>query len=392
MKLRLAIAAILAISPLARAADSSELPDVTDIRVGFANHYKLGCWTPVEVTLSGAFGGSGAPGQIDVEAPDNDDVPAWFIGPRLIWTEGSSHTAYVRIGRPDKPLRVRLTKLGFEGDHPAEMLSGPAESWSTPVALPATEEFIVELGASMGLADMIHHRQQHELSHTTVVTLDKPFHDFQRPLPDRWYGYEGVDLVAIVGNSTADQSNLNRSYYNSDAVEAIDQWVRLGGSLIIACGDGAEKLFGKEALARFAPGDLAGTISLRNEQLGPIESFAGAGERLNANSIRVPQWKNLDASAHTELSVGAGQSELPLVVRRPWGLGQILIVGLDFHLEPLSTWPARTKFLEKLLHRGPSQTETSGALVGAAHAKRLGFNDLSGQLRGAARPVRRRPI
>jgi hypothetical protein len=375
-----AVAAIFATS----AAASDELPSVTNLQIGFANHYKLGCWTPVEVTLSGALGDSGASGRVDIAAPDSDDVLAWFIGPRLIWTEGSSHLAYVRVGRPDQPLHVRLTKLGSVEDRPPELLSASTERSSTPVALPATEEFILEVGASMGLADMVRHQQQHELSHTTVVTLEKPFHDYERPLPDRWYGYEGVDLVAIVGDSSTDQSNLKRSFYNNAAVNALDQWVRLGGSLIIACGDGAEKLFGNEpSLARFAPGDLASTHTLPNGQFGPIENFVGAGERLTANSMRVPQWKNLDPSAQIELSVGVGQSELPLVIRRPWGLGQVLVVGLDLHRDPLATWPGRSKFLEKLLRRGPSQSESSGALVGAAHAKRLGFNDLSGQLRGA---------
>ena len=88
------------IPALLRADDASYLPEVKDIRIGFANHYKLGCWTPVQITLSGAPGDSGASGRIDLQAPDGDGLPVWFTGPRLIWTMGQTKTAYARIGRP----------------------------------------------------------------------------------------------------------------------------------------------------------------------------------------------------------------------------------------------------------------------------------------------------
>ena len=71
------------------------------IRIGFGNHYKLGCWTPVEVELSGASGDSGAR-TARCEAPDGDAVPVWFIGPNIIWTDGRKlATAYAKIGRAD---------------------------------------------------------------------------------------------------------------------------------------------------------------------------------------------------------------------------------------------------------------------------------------------------
>ena len=91
----------------------ADLPEVKSIRLGFGNHYKLGCWTPVYVELSGALGDSGAPGRFDIEAPDGDDVPAWFIGPRSSGREGATRTEYVRIGRPNSQLKYAFDEIGL---------------------------------------------------------------------------------------------------------------------------------------------------------------------------------------------------------------------------------------------------------------------------------------
>jgi hypothetical protein len=58
----------------------------------------------------------------------------------------------------------------------------------------------------------------------TVVTVDKP----QR-LPDQWYGYEGVDLLVIAGLPAVENLTID-----APAVDAIEHWVRLGGTLLVA--------------------------------------------------------------------------------------------------------------------------------------------------------------
>src|SRR4051812_42871016 len=93
----------------AGAADGAGLPKVESLRVGFGNHYKLGCWTPVQVGLSGTMGDSGASGRLDVSAPDGDGVTAWYVGPSITCTERATSLGYARIGRADSPLQVRLT-------------------------------------------------------------------------------------------------------------------------------------------------------------------------------------------------------------------------------------------------------------------------------------------
>ncbi len=356
---------------LSAESSASALPEVKSIRLGFGNQYKLGCWTPVQVELSGASGESGVSRRLDVQAPDGDDVPAWFIGPSINWTEGRTQTAYVRIGRADSPLRVRLTTLEGEGDHSPELLPGVSAA-ADAQALPATNELIVQLGASIGLPEMFHRLELPELERADVVTIDQ-----KQPLPDRWFGYEGVDLVVIVGVPTVDKSLIDAA-----AIEALDHWVHLGGTLLVTCGEGADRVFADDSpLHRFAPGEFAGMTTLSAIQLGAIESFARGEERLEAKSLRVPQWKNVPIS-QVELSSSSRAADSALVVRSPRGFGQVIYVGLDFDKPPLSKWLGRNKFLERLLGRHSPGGGQSTAQEGPTQGTHLGFVDLSGQLRG----------
>src|SRR5262249_49895034 len=159
---------------------------------------------------------------------------------------------------------------------------------------------------------------------TKVITIDK-----QQHLPDRWYGYDGVDFVVIAAAPEMDKTLLN-----STSVDALEHWVRLGGALAIVCASGADRVFAAGApLARFAPGEFDSMITLSsNRFISPIESFAaneGNGDslpQLNAQSIRVPQWKSLRAvnggAAKVVLKAGVQQAEVPLIVRFPLGFGQ----------------------------------------------------------------------
>ena len=228
-------------------AGAAALPEVKSIRVGFDNHYKLGCWTPVQVTLSGAAGDSGAEGAVEVQALDGDAVPAWTApGTRIIWTLGQTCTAYARIRRAEGPIRVGLRKS--HGDAAVEILPGVMTA-ADATALSATNELIVEVGGTLGLAEMFRGQEQREIDRTTVVTLTEA-EALPEKLPEKWYGYEGVDLVAIAGHAGIDQS-----FFSAGAIDALEHWVRLGGNLLIACGEDARQVLGEGgALARFARG------------------------------------------------------------------------------------------------------------------------------------------
>jgi hypothetical protein len=92
--------------------------------------------------------------------------------------------------------------------------------------------------------------------------------------------------------------------------------------------------------------------------------------------FRVPRF--VDVDGRVEANGGRRAGELPIVVRWPFGLGEVTYVGLDFGQSPLADWPGRNAFLQAVLKPYLAGNNTSDA------SQRLvtrGYNDLSGALR-----------
>jgi hypothetical protein len=169
-------------------ADQSISPGaVKGIHVGFNNHYKLGCWTPVAVTLDVDLPSDA---RLEIEAPDADAVPTRFVGSFEARANEPS-VAYALIGRPDGPIDVLLSHPSGMSPSTREVLRSLAGE-NVPTAVGATGELIVEMGASVGLAELFRRADQPDTERTGVVTISKP-----HPLPDRWYGYDGVETRAV---------------------------------------------------------------------------------------------------------------------------------------------------------------------------------------------------
>ena len=56
-------------------------------------------------------------------------------------------------------------------------------------------------------------------------------------LPTQWYGYEGVDAVIL---STSRPEIYAKLTANDARVQALDQWVRMGGRLVLCVGSQGE--------------------------------------------------------------------------------------------------------------------------------------------------------
>src|SRR5262249_31200724 len=78
-------------------------------------------------------------------------------------------------------------------------------------------------------------------------------------LPTRWYGYDGVDVLMI---ATSHPDAVRALRPDSAQFQALDEWVRQGGRLLLSVGSEAEGVLGaKDALAQLAPGTLVGVES-----------------------------------------------------------------------------------------------------------------------------------
>ncbi len=365
------LAALIATPSRLRAV---ELPPVSivDIRVGFAGHYKLGRWTPVEVLLSA--GSNSVTGDLAIVVPDGDGAPTRIVerGVAIKANEKTWTRTYVKLGRPRAAIAV--TFRSTDGATVAERTFSGDE---IPVALGAASKsgaakLVLELGSEIDLGSSIRFSDEGEPEESAVAYVDDPTR-----LPDRADGYDGVDLVVI----TTGKPEFYR-HFSPAALDALDQWLHLGGRMLISVGrNGPELLSDSKPLERFVPGRFVNTISIRPyaalENFAgtrlPIKAAANANEQAGMKVARLQDIRGL---------VEASSGEAPLVIRSGIGFGELTFTTADLDKPPLADWQARPEFIAALLGR-----QARGTLSPAAEVKgqgmHYGYDDLVGQLRAA---------
>src|SRR5581483_2370059 len=172
-----------------------------------------------------------------------------------------------------------------------------------PESLVSDQKLYVSVGSSIGISTRA--ENQNEPGAMLVELPDTS------QLPTQWYGYEAVDTLII---STSDPSRFRQLIASGAQVEAIDEWVQLGGRLILCVGAEARSVLDSQApLARFAPGALADVVTLKRG--AALESFSGVSARVppagrgDALNLQVSQLKKIEGVTLVE------EGNTPLVIR-----------------------------------------------------------------------------
>jgi hypothetical protein len=370
-------------------AQDPRLPTIIDLRIGFEGkdklgRYKLGQWTPVEITLVG--GTQTMTGLVTVEVPDGDGVPSEFVTPRPIQVLPGAKTSallYAKIGRTIDEMPVTFLVGGREVAkrrfHRYVNLGEPA----VPEPLDPAQKLYLLIGPPIGIDTKLVNRQPSpnpqaasQVNQAEVVELQDA-----GQLPTQWYGYEAVDALII---STSEPGSFRQLTDMSAALQALKEWVESGGKLILCSGSQSRDVLGADApLATFAPGPLADVVTLRRG--AALESFSGATSRIppmgrgDAINLQVPRFDRIDGVVLAE------EGDVPLIVRSPRAFGEVLFVGVDLDRRPFSDWQGRGRLVARLLE-GPRAKETGEgveAVDAMQSAAQYGIQDLAGQLRGA---------
>ena len=189
--LLLTLTILAATAKCARTAEPVALA-IADIRVGFAGHYKLGHWTPIEMLLSA--GERAVQGDVEVIVPDGDGVPTRVVERGVALKAGEKRWVRlcVKFGRPHAAIAVEfraadgavLAERTFSGDEVPVALGGSSKSGAA--------KLVLEIGSQLDLGSSIRFSDEGEPEETAVAYVDDP-----AQLPDRWDGYDGVDLVVL---------------------------------------------------------------------------------------------------------------------------------------------------------------------------------------------------
>ncbi len=205
-------------------AEAVSTPRVEQVRVGFDGSSKVGFWTPVWVQVTAAE--TGFEGGLLIETPDADGTEVQFELPaeplRLAAGQTTTVLRYAKFGRLDGGLNVLLRDSG--GQVQRERIAGRL----LPKVLSSDTELLLTLGNDIGLPAVA----QRESGNRRIAALrvTEP-----AALPDEWYGYDGIEVVAIPTSGEPLAARMNDRQF-----AALRRWVQLGGHLVLCVGDSDE--------------------------------------------------------------------------------------------------------------------------------------------------------
>ena len=361
--------------PLRAEADAAGgKPRITAVRVGFDGYYKVGYWTAVEVDVRG--GPAGQTGVVRLLLPDGDGVLTTVTTPPAQGVRATQRRSTARLcakfGRATDDLAVEFLVDGEVRARRVYPPAGQADDDHIRYGLPSTDRLIVTVGPAAGIPAALAAADSRAASRTHVVSLAAA-----AQLPTRWIGYEGVDWLVLVGSDAEAFRSLTAE---SARGAALAQWLEQGGRLALFVGsEAAELLTAPSVLATLAPGRFDQMMPL--PQTAALENYCRSEHPIDAAArLAVPRLRNV--TGNIELYEGNQPGDLPLVIRAPYGFGQVVLAAVDPDRPPLSAWQGRPELLRKVLRRD-RQSGQENEVEPVGQVATVGYTDLSGQLREA---------
>lgn len=334
--------------------------------VGFGGAYKAGAWTPLRLRLRA---NQPLRGQLEVVCPDPEGAAAVFPleGGEINLQAGQEvkSLAYFLMGSRRSQVSLRIVQ-------------NEKTVWSQPLALPeplpSTSEVVLGLGITPHFEEAMSLLRRPDEAPLKSVQIDQA-----AELPDRWWGYAGVEHIVLLGSEAGLLDDLSPAQ-----IEALRQWTLLGGRLVFSCGEQAEARFTPtHPWGQFLPGVV--------KEVGPLRDSAGLA---SYTRIEFPQLRGMADAKRPQVALleswtgrvlldqGGLAAGSPLVVRTAYGAGFITFFAIDLDHPAFAAWPGQPRLLANLLDRDTRTVDT--ATVRPTNSLgQLGYTDLTGQLRAA---------
>jgi hypothetical protein len=372
---RLAIITMLALHLLSQKAIAA-LPSVqiTQLHVGFpasplsgafdANGqprflFKPGFFAPISGSVENL---DSSDAELILDCPDNDDLQTQLI---VIQPKGSGGelSGVIKPGNQSPTIRasirnideasIRVTPFGIEpGKFLILGIGGSIESFRIPKEDGGDPDELEEGSLRGGRV---------EVGQLTKVSQ----------LPRVWFAYQAVDMaVLLTGSNDEFWKELAKSEFQPQR-QALIEWVRRGGRMIISSG-------AKPELLRAIPdlGDLIG-IQLQAANRKPVNLL-----RLTWTYQRVTKSETMRSETDAPLNrltmtpridrpnrilmqttEGAGGVE-PLIIQNAFGLGRVTIVGWDLDASPFADRNYRSSVWDWLINESGTKLPTGRDRLG----------------------------
>jgi hypothetical protein len=219
-------------------------------------------------------------------------------------------------------------------------------------------------------------------------------------LPDQWFGYKAVDLL-ILGTGQGGTDPWYQQLFGDQIgpgakrrQQAMLEWVRRGGHVVVSVGSNATLLAGMPAFQEFLPATLKRDDPVRNpvelklegvrkpdkSMLGEPLRPGGRGGVGKMNTLTVA---NLVPKTDRPVRVLVPEKTAgpPVILQAPYGLGRVTRVGFDLDQAPFVDWEQRGFVWDWILREAGSDRGVGSATQGQPNPgnPQFGGNFYSGE-------------
>jgi hypothetical protein len=333
--------------------------DEKGIRIGLRDGSSVarsrnGVWTPVTVPLQA--GSDDVPRnsyQLVVETTDGEAVPyRYTVSVPAIPAKSTQFVfAYVRPGSTRDTLSITLqTAAGSVVQTVSDLSRDPSKR----EILEPHELLYLTLGSSLqglkvapkpGAAEQA---QQPENLGEGVPVPGFASIENVADMPDRWFGYESVDVIVMSTFSEKFAGQLLEM--NKARRDALLDWVRRGGRLVLSVGRNQQSVAKWLEKVPLVDGVLQSKVT--RVSLPNLQMWCGADPRQrqplrNLEIVRVQPGQNMQGMVYEDSAPEDGETR-PILWQSSCGLGRVILVAFDLDAPPFSTWDGQGAFWKKL--------------------------------------------
>ncbi len=340
--------AALCLLPAALCAQAP--PSIKQVRIGLpagraseeSGRSRNGSWAPVAVTLSaGAAGNPQDAYRLRIDTTDLDELEYQYTVPVPALAGNSERTVlgYI-VPASDGVFRVKL-----------ETMDGRVVSLRDRISRdPTRDEQIGDqdvlflcagggLAPFKGVAAKLDRAAEGKEPEPDRGRRQFAFADDAGALPDRWFGYDAVDVVIL---ATGKADFVNQLAQDAERRQALLEWVRRGGQLVVSVGRNQQAVRG--LLDRVPLIDCKITGSKPKVPTLPVLSQwawdkAGGINRQPLRGVEMATFER-GPGVHAVIRESAG----PVMVEASCGLGRVVLVSFDLDMEPFTGWDGQDGF------------------------------------------------
>jgi hypothetical protein len=328
-------------------------PHIEDVRIGLRDgkdvaRSRNGVWTPVQVTLkAGTEDVRRGDFRLAVETADGEAVPYVYTAPVPAIPANSEQIVFVyaRPGSAGSSFDVQLQKTDGQTVETRAGLQRDPSSSKREVLEPR-EVFYLTVGSRLhGLK--VASKPEAEPEEDAPVPGFASIENVAN-MPDRWFGYESVDVLVL---TTASDSFVNQLLEMDKARrDALFDWVRRGGRLVLSVGRNQQSVarwLDKVPLVDCAIKDKSTRSVL------PNVSFWCGHNAQEKKGLRQVEIARVTPGPNTcglvwEDPADGDLERRPIVLQTSCGLGRVVLVAFDLDAPPFSTWEGQPAFWKKL--------------------------------------------